>query len=229
MKKLFTGVIMLCAASFACAQELAQVSFSGGSTLAFFSLLTDREVQIRISAEGQIMEWGVEVQSFRNENYYAPKLQPYAGRIEYYGPEADSASRGKVKAIGSSVITYFGAYETPEKIGRIRSVGRLFFEYFDAYGNKLLRGKIRLIGSTPLDYYSSFDDEILRGKLKTVGSTSINYYGSFDDKLIRGKLKSIGGINYAWYNSLDRGGLGGSLKSGPYRHNTGGVVYILQY
>ena len=70
-------------------QELAQVSFSNGTSFNYFSLLTDREVLIRISPEGKILEWGIEVQSMYSGNYYARNLQPYMGRIEYYGSEAD--------------------------------------------------------------------------------------------------------------------------------------------
>lgn len=209
-------------------QELAQVSFSGGSSLTYFSLLTDGNVLIRISPDGKIIEWGTEEQSIRGGNYFAPKLQPYPGRIDYYGPEADSISRGKVKSIGSSVITYFQAYETADKVGKVRSVGRLFFDYYGIYDNKLFQGKIKTIGNLSLTYYSAFDDEALRGKLKSVGNTSISYYTSFDDKLIRGKIKTIGGSNYSWYTSIDGRGYGGSLKSGNYRQNIAGVVYILQ-
>lgn len=210
------------------AQELGQVNMAGGSDLSNFSLLTDRDVLIRISPDGKILEWGTEVQSFRSNNFYARGLQPYPGRVEYYGPEADSISRGKVKSIGSSVITYFEGYETKEKIGKIRSVGRLFFDYYGPFDHKMLQGRIKLIGTTLIDYYSVFDDQSVQGKLKSIGSIVITYYTSFDDKLIRGKVKSIGGISYSWYTSLDRQGLGGYLKSGPFRQNIGGVVYIVQ-
>lgn len=228
MKKILSVFISLVFAKAALSQELAQVSFSGGSSLTYLSLLTDVNVQIRISPDGKILEWGTEEQSMRGGNYFAPKLQPYPGRVDYYGPEADSVSRGKVKSIGSSVITYFDAYETADKVGKIRSVGRLFFEYFSTYDNKLFFGKIKTIGNLSLGYYSAFEDEALRGKLKSVGNTQISYYSSFDDRMIRGKVKSIGGISYTWYTSLDRQGFGGSLKSGPFRQNIGGVVYIVQ-
>lgn len=228
MKQFLSIILLIHLAVNVFSQQLSQVSFSGGSTLAYLSLLTDREVLIRISDDGEVKEWGVEVQSMRSNDYYAPRLQPYPGRVEYYGTESDSVSRGKVKSIGSSVITYFGAFETAEKVGKIRSVGSLFFDYFSHYDNKVLRGKIRNIGSLWLDYYSTFDNEALQGKLKMVGSTLITYFTSFDDKFIRGKIKSIGPVNYSWYTSLDRAGYGGSLKSGPWRQNTGGVIYIVQ-
>ena len=227
-KRSILFILFLHLAATAFSQQLSQVGFSAGSNLSHLSLLTDREVLIRLSDDGRIMEWGIEEQSLRMKDYYAPRLQPYAGRVEYYGTEADSVSRGRLKSIGSSVITYFGAWETADKIGKIRSVGYLQFDYYSHYENITLQGKIKSIGNISLDYYSSFDNESLKGKLKAVGSTQISYYTSFDDRLIRGKIKSIGPVSYYWYTSIERGNYGGGLKSGPWRQNTGGVVYILQ-
>ncbi len=217
---LFTGFA-------ASSQELFQVTLSGGSQLSHFTLLTDREVLIRVSDDGRILEWGLEIQSMRNNNYYAPKLQPYLGRVDYYGNESDSVSRGKVRSIGSSVITYYGAYETPEKIGKIRSVGSLILDYYSNYDGKDLKGKLRSIGSANINYYTSFEDRDLVGKLRSVGAVTLTYYSFFDDKLIRGKVKSIGPFNYAWYTSLDRN-YGGGLKTGSFRQSIGGVMYIVQ-
>ena len=209
-------------------QELAQVNLAGGAELRFFSLLTDGNLQIRISPEGRILEWGTEERSIRSGNYYAPSLQPYPGRVDYYGPEADSVSRGKVRSIGSAVITYYQAFETKDKVGKIRTAGRLLFDYYSQYDNPLLLGKIRMIGNLQLEYYTGFDDPACQGKLKSVGSTPISYYSSFDDKAIRGKCKSIGSYTYSWYSSLDRTGFAGGLKAGPYRQAIAGIVYIVQ-
>lgn len=209
-------------------QELAQVTFSGGSTFSYFSLITDRTVLIRISDQGSVLEWGTEESSFRNNNYYSPKLQPYPGRVEYYTKDADSLSRGKVKSIGSSVITYYDYYETEERKGKIRSIGSQFFDYYNNFYDKMLRGRIKSIGNSIVDYYASFDNEAIKGKPKTIGSTAITYYSSFDDRLIRGKVKSIGTQQYQWYTSVDRVGYGGGLKTGAFRQNVGGVTYILQ-
>lgn len=209
-------------------QELAQVTFSGGSNFSYFSLITDRTVLIRISDNGTVLEWGTEESSFRNSNYYSPKLQPYPGRVEYYTRDADSLSRGKVKSIGSAVITYYDYYESEERQGKIRSIGSQFFDYYNNFYDKLLRGRIKSIGNSLIDYYPSFDNEAVRGKPKTIGSTSITYYSSFDDRLIRGKVKSIGTQQYQWYTSVDRVGYGGGLKTGSFRQNIGGVTYVLQ-
>lgn len=212
----------------ASSQELARVSFTGGTDLQHFTLLTDGSLLIRISPDGHILEWGTEEQSFRSPGSYAPRLVPYPGKVEYYGRDADSVSRGKVRSIGSAVITYFQAWETPDKIGKVRSAGRLFFDYYGIYDPKPIQGRLKSIGSTPLDYYSGFDDASLQGKLRSVGSTLISYYTSFDDRYVRGRLRSIGSVQYSWYSSLDRQGTAGLLKSGPYRQNTGGILYVLQ-
>lgn len=227
MKKSFaflSGLLLTIAVN---AQQLGQVTFSGGSGLAYFSILTSQDVLIRISPDGAVMEWGTELIANRG-NYYAPRLQPFMGRVEYYGAEADSIIRGKVKSIGSVLLTYYGAFETGAKAGKLRTAGTLILDYFGDYDNAVVKGKLKNIGNLNIDYYSSFDEELLRGKLKTVGSTGITYYSSFDDKLIRGQLKTIGSFTYTWYTSLDLHAAKGALKTGNYRQSIGGVVYILQ-
>ena len=227
MRKFFSSMLMLLLGCCTYSQQLSQVTFSGGSKLSYISFITDQNVLIRISEEGKILEWGIEVRADRY-NYYAPKLQPYIGRIDYYGPEADSAFRGKVRSIGTCSFTYYGSYETEIKIGKIKSVGRTLLDYYTNYDNIHFRGRLKFIGSLMLGYYSSFDDEAFRGKLKAIGSTVITYYSTFDDKLIRGKIKSIATVPYVWYTSVDKLGYGGSLKSGSLRQNISGVTYILQ-
>lgn len=227
MKKNFAFLISAVICLQLHSQELAQVSFANASNLSYFSFLTNVDVLIRVSVDGNILEWGTEVQSLRSDQYYAPKLQPYMGRVEYYGAEADSIFRGKVKSIGTASITYYGSYETSDKAGRIRTIGVLIFDYFDQYADKAFKGKMKFAGRLPLEYYGSFEEESKKGKLKSVSNTSITYYSSFDDKLIRGKIKSIGPVNYTWYTSLDIG-RGGGLKTGSFRQNIGGITYILQ-
>lgn len=227
MKKLSLLLSLIVLGICSYAQEISQVNISGGTTLTSISLLTDREVLIRISEDGKVLEWGVEMQSVRNSNYYAPKLQPYMGRIEYYGQEYDSLFRGKLRSVGSSLITYYGMSETELKRGKIRTIGSLLLDYYSFFDNKAIQGKLSAIGGTIIGYYTSFDDRVLIGKLKTVGATTITYYSSFDDKYIRGKIKSIGPVSYNWYTSLESQ-YGGGLKSGSYRQSIGGVTYILQ-
>ncbi len=209
------------------AQQLSHVTLNNGSDLSYFSLRTDQGVLIRVSADGKVLEWGTELMSNRG-NVYAPRLQPFMGRIDYYGTESDSVLRGKVRSIGTITLTYYGAHETEAKAGKLRTAGTLILDYFSNYDNALLKGKIRSIGNMNIDYYSSFDEELLRGKLKSVSNTTISYYSSFDDKMIRGLVKSIGGFTYTWYTSLDLNSARGALKTGQYRQLIGSVTYILR-
>ena len=228
MKQFFTITFFILIARCSDSQQLGQVSFSGGANLTSFALIGDDGVILRISVDGKILEWGYEIQSQRNSNYYAPGLQPYMGRVDYFGQESDSVFRGKVKSIGSLFITYFNQYETVEKIGKLKSVGIISMDYYSNYEDVTFKGKLKFIGSSLIGYYSSYEDEGFRGKLKIVGNSVINYFSIFDDKNIRGKIKNIGGVNFQWYTSLDRPGYGSGLKSGVYRQNINGVTYILQ-
>jgi len=225
MKRYLFSTALLFFSSLVFSQKLSQVSLAGG--LSYFTIYSDPGVSIRISPDGKILEYGTELVSDRG-GYYAPKLQPYLGRLEYYGPQADSAFRGKVKSIGTSSITYYGSYETEFKAGKLRSIGTLTLDYYTNYDNAALRGKLRFIGSLILEYYPSIDDEAVRGKLKSIGSTPLKYYSSFDDRYLRGKIKSIGTVAIDYYTAMDRAELRGQLRSGFYRPNVGGITFILQ-
>ena len=226
MRLIFITILFLFIATCSNAQQLGQVTFSGGANLSYFSFRTDQGVLIRVSVDGKILEWGIEVKGYRGD-YYAPGLQPFMGRIEYYSADSDSAFRGKVKSIGTCSFTYYYSYETDSKPGKIKSIGRVNFDYYTNFDDKSRQGKIRFAGTQVFEYYSSFDEEILRGKLKAIASTAITYYSIFDDKLIRGKIKTIGSVTYAWYTSFDRSDYRGGLKSGSYRQDIGSVTYIL--
>lgn len=209
-------------------QVLNQVRFAGGTKFSYFSLLTDYNVQIRISDDGNITEWGTEEQSIRDKNTYAQKLLPYTGRVEYYGDEGDSVSKGRLKSIGTAKITYYGPYETEFKIGKIKTVGSLLFDYYSQEENKIVQGKIKSIGSLEVGYYSSYENEAYKGNLKSIGGTTVTYFSSFDDKQLRGKVKSIGSVNFSWYTSFDGPRYGSGLKSGLYRQHIGTITFILQ-
>ena len=209
------------------AQDLSQVTIQGGRSFSHFGITFDRQVLLRISDDGKILEYGLEEQSLRNPNYYAAKLQPFLGRVDTYGNEADSLSRGKVKSIGTAFIRYYPSSEGDYRRGKIQSIGNLVLDYYDNRGNDAQKGKLKQIGRYSIDYYFSFENEAIRGKLKMVGGTIISYFSSFDDKAISGKVKSIGSQNYVWYTSMDRQGAGG-LKSGPQRLTQQQVLYIIQ-
>jgi hypothetical protein len=227
MKKFFIAIAFLFLTRFTFSQKLSQVNLAGTTGPSYFSFLVDQNVLIRVTPEGKIIDWGTELLSQR-ANYYAPKLQPYLGRVEYYSLESDSAFRGKVKSIGTATITYYGHYDIETNVGKLKSVGTLTLDYYSNFDNSALKGKLRFIGSLILQYYSSLDDEAVRGKLKAIGNTPVKYYSSFDDKYLKGKIKSIGSVVLEYYSSLDRIELRGSLKSGSYRPNIGSVTYILQ-
>ena len=228
MMKRFIIFFVLFLMTSACvhSQQLGQVSFNQGSAFSYFSFITEQGVLIRISDEGKILEWGTEVMSDRY-NYYAPRLQPFMGRVEYYGVQDDSVFRGKLKSIGTSYITYYDTFQVKSKIEKLRSIGNQYFDYFEDYEDKTLKGKIKSIGSLPIDYYRSYEDQSIRGKLKLVGSVMITYYTVFDDKVNAGKLKAIGSAKYSWYSLADRADMRGALKTNNYRQVVSGITYIL--
>ena len=226
MRLISTTIFFLFVAFSSNAQKLRQVTLSNASDLAYFAFRTDQNVLIRVTPDGNVKEWGIEVKALRGD-YYAPGLQPFMGRIEYYSAESDSAFRGKVKSIGTCSFTYYYSYDTDSKPGKIKSIGTLGFDYYTNFDDKSRQGKIRFAGNQVYEYYSSFDEEILRGKLKAIGSTAFTYYSIFDDKLIRGKIKTIGSASYSWYTSYDQSTYRGSLKTGAYRQDIGGVTYII--
>jgi len=207
-------------------QQLSQVTYAGGSTFTCFALTTNQNVLIRISDDGKILEYGIEEQSLYNKDYYAQKLQPYQGRIDYYSNESDSAFKGKIKSIGTCFFTYYSSKDYPEKAGKIQMAGSLSFDYYRKYDDALTAGKIKSIGNNTIGYYTSFDNEALKGKPKLIGNTPISYYSSFDDPSLKGKVKSIGSAQYIWYSSYDRAS--GSLKSANRRSVINGITYIVQ-
>ena len=227
MQKFFSAILFLLLGLYSWSQQLSQVRFSGVSALTSFAFMTDQGVLIRISPEGKVVEWGTELQSMRSGNYYAPKLQPFMGRVDYYGAESDSVTRGKVKSIGTCWLTYYSAFET-EKAGKIKTIGGHALDYYSLYENEASRGKLRLAGDLVIEYFPSYEDEPLRGKLKSIGSTQLIYYSSFDEKYLKGKLKSIGPVVFKYYTIPDRKELWGTLKLPSDRQLINGVTYILR-
>jgi hypothetical protein len=225
MRKSFILISILFFSAFSYAQKLAQASFLDSRNLSFFTLQDDQGVLIRLSIDGKLLEWGSEIMADRGY-YYAPKLQPYMGRVEYYGNDVDSAFRGKVKSIGISSITYFSSNDETMKKGKVKMVGMLNFDYYSGYDEKSLQGKLKFIGGLLLDYYRSYENEAYRGKLKSIGSTAITYYSIFEDRYNVGKLKTVGSVMYNWYSEYDRAK--GAFKGTNYRQNIGGINFILR-
>ena len=205
-------------------QELTHVTFFDGSNLSFFSFRTDQKIHLRISDEGKLLEWGIDPGPGRY--YYDPRrLQPYLGRVEYYGQEYDSVLRGKIRSIGTCLFTYYEKYETASKIGKLKTIGRMAVEYYDNFEDAAFKGKLKFVGPVLFSYYSSFENEAFRGKLKSVNSSSISYYSNFDDRVFRGKIRSIGSVQYIWYSSYDR--TPGGLKSGNVFQEINGINYSI--
>ena len=229
MTRLLSPVLFVLFTVCANAQELTQVILSGGNSLSGFSFITDQKVVIRISAKGDLIEWGTDPGTGRY-NYYSGKLQPFMGRVDYYDKtEFDSLIRGKVKSIGTCTITYYGSSEERTRSGKIKSIGSVPLDYYNNFENDGLKGKLRSAGATAIDYYTSFDNEAFRGNLKSLGNTSLTYYSTFDDKLIRGRVKTIGSFSYTWYTSHDGSQFqSGGLKSGPVAENINGVTYLIR-
>lgn len=226
MRSTLTIVLFLFLSVQCKSQQLAQVTFSNGSNLTYFSFITDQGVLVRVSADGNILEWGSEVLADRY-NFYARKLQPFMGRIEYYGAQDDSVFRGKVKSIGTCFFTYYDAHQVKAKVGKLRTIGNQLLDYYEAYEDKMLQGKLKTAGALSIDYYRSYDNESYRGKLKSIGSLPIAYYSAFDDRINAGKLKSVGSVQYRWYSLGDRPGSQGALKTNNYRQVISGITFIL--
>ena len=226
-KPFFVVAVMLFALSTR-SQELSQVIFSSGSTLSSFSFITDQKVIIRISEDGNLLEWGTDPGTGRY-NYYTGKLQPYLGRVDHYSQsEYDSVLRGKVKSVGTCTFKYYTAAEERSKAGKLKSIGKVTLDYFANYENTLNQGKLKSAGHVLLDYYPASENEAFRSKLKSVGNTQITYYSTFDDKVIKGKIKSIGSSSYTWYTSHERKEFQGALKSGSVTQIINGVTYLLR-
>ena len=206
-------------------QRLSQVTFAQASDFSWFTLLTSQNVLIRIAGDGKILEAGTEEASLYNRNYFAPKLLPFAGVINYYQHEPDSILNSKIKNIGTCYFIYYAGNDYPERAGKLKSAGSLSFDYYRKYEDALLAGRIKSIGTDAITYYGSFDTEALKGKLKSVGNTSIAYY-SFDNLQLKGKLKSIGSYNYQWATTFAGSQLVSYLKTGNQRQLINGVTYI---
>lgn len=210
------------------AQQLTQVSFSGVSTFSWFTVTTNQNVLLRISADGHLLEYGTEEQSLYNNGYFAPKLRPFGGATSTYTNDPDTVMNGKIKNIGTCYITYYGSKDYPEKVGKIKSVGILTFDYHRSYEDAAFAGKISSIGSSAIAWYTSSDNEAYKGKLKNVGNATISYYSSFDQATLKGKLKSIGSYSLPWNTVFAGTQLTSMLKTGNQRPLIDGVSYVLQ-
>ena len=110
MKKAYLLFIFMLLSGFVFSQLLSHITLSGGSNLTSFSFTTDQKVIINISPDGKVLEWGIEMPTWRT-GYIPGKLDPYMARVTYYDQQVDSAYIGKVKSIGQVSFTYYPSFD----------------------------------------------------------------------------------------------------------------------
>ena len=230
LKNSFIFALIVLACNIASAQNISKITLTNTpnqAAVAFDIDVDNGNAIIKISETGAILKWGVDLYKNVIENY-AEKLEAYAGRTGYYTDNDNEAFRGKIKYIGSTLITYYASYDGAEFQGKIKSIGSLNLEYYAAYADEVTRGKIKSIGSSAIAYYPAYENEAVKGKLKTIANTAISYYSSFDDKAIKGKVKSIGSASYTYYTSFDMPEYRGSMKTGVQMQLINNIKYYVR-
>ena len=214
--KLFLVLISIFTSFVAGAQKLTTISLASDGSLKHFLFQLPEDVVVQIGRDGQLQSWGVDVLLPYNDPFRS-RLEPYTGRVAYYGPNVDSAFRGKIRSIGQVVFTWYASYEYESLKGKLKSIGNLPIDYYLDYENEAYRGAVKMIGPDRVMWYASFDNEALRGKLSMYASIPLTYYSSFDDPLIKGKVKAIGRNSFTYYGTYDRSEYRGGYKTGgPY-------------
>lgn len=227
MKHFFTLIGLLGIFSLTHAQNLAKVTIKTNGDFEYFSIGIDNGTTINLSKNGNILEYGAEVISDRNQNL--TRLEKFMGRVEYYTQFDNEAFRGKVKYIGMTQITYYASYDKEELRGKIRSIGTMILDYYTKAESDMLAGYIKTLGSNQIQWYSNFDNEAMRGKLKSVGITNLTYYATYDDKAYSGKIKSIGNENFTYYSSMERREYAGMMKTGKQTLYVNGIRFYIKY
>ena len=225
MKILFTALILLSAVTILPAQRISKISLSAVGDLKMFSITTDDNAVINLSANGDIINYGTEYFSEKIQNY--SRIEKFNGRVDLFDAADDKALQGKLKYLGRTAVIYYASYDIEALRGKVKNIGNLAISYFMDYDDASLKGKMKSIGNNQLQYFTSFDNKTLRGKLKAVGSTNLNYYNSFEDKAVQGKIKSIGQTNFTYYTSFEKQFAGG-MKTGNQNVNVSGISYFIQ-
>jgi hypothetical protein len=206
-------------------QSISKITITNNGTIDVISIGLDENVQVYLTKDGNISNWGFDKFIGYQENYDGV-LEPYMGRVEYYTQDDDEALRGKIKYIGRTLITYYPSYEREELKGKIKSIGSFIVNYYFSYDDRAFAGNIKTIGQQIITWYASYENEAVKGKLKAVGPTSITYYGSFEDKAYSGKIKSIGRFTITYYSSFEQ--YSGSVKTGTQLLNANGIKYFIR-
>jgi hypothetical protein len=228
MKKLLAVIVIPFFMLPLMAQKIAKISLQNNGHFDRVTVELGEAVVLHLSKTGQIVKWGVDIYTGRDDNY-KDRLDEYTGKTGYFAPTEDSAYRGKIKFIGRTYLTYYASYENEWLQGKIKSIGNLSIDYYQAYENEAYRGNIKNAGPLLFAWYPSYDNEGFRGKLKSMGTTPLIYYSSFDDIAYRGKIKSIGSSTFTYYSSFDRAGYQGALKTGAQIIIVNGVKYLTRF
>ncbi len=200
-----------------------------GNTGAFEKVTFDvgEYVMLNLSKEGSIISWGIDHYLGQMENYQ-DKLDPYNGRVEYYGPNDNEAFRGKIKYMGRTYITYYASYDYEILRGKVKSIGNITLDYNQSFEDEAFRGNLKNIGQSAVTWYPSSENAALAGKLKSIGNTTLTYYPSFEDKAFRGKIKSIDRTSFTYYSSLERIEYRGAMKTGSTIIFANGIKYYVK-
>lgn len=209
------------------AQTISKITIGNGGAFEKISFALDEYVIVNVSRDGNILDFGTDHYLGQMENYQ-DRLDPFGGRVEYYGPNDNESFRGKIKSIGRTYFTYYASYDYEAVRGKLKSIGNLNLDYYLAYENEAYRGSIKNVGQSPVTWYGSSDNEGLRGKLRSFGNTQLNYYAAFEDKAYRGKVKSIDRFTYTYYSSLDRIEYRGAMKTGTMIVFANAVKYYVK-
>jgi hypothetical protein len=229
MKKIALVFSFISCINFVFAQRVQRVTVGGNGAQLNFGLLLPQNVVVNIDQNGTLGEWGVDRYADRQMNNSTQRrLDKFEGRTDNYKPTEDSAFQGKLKMIGSALITYYASTDKPHLIGKIKSIGSVKFDYYSNYDDPMSQGRLKLIGSNNITYYGSFENNAIKGKVKSIGGTAFTYFGPLEDKAIAGKIKSMGSSNFTYYDSREKTYGPGNIKSGSYFQNLGGLLYFIK-
>src|SRR6478735_7451275 len=105
MKKIFLIIAGLFIFITGHGQTISKITIAADGSLSMFSFGLDERVQVQLTKDGHISNWGFDKYIGYEENYM-DVLDPYVGRTEYYTQNDDEALRGKVKYIGRTLLSY---------------------------------------------------------------------------------------------------------------------------
>lgn len=228
MKSLLTAAICALFSVPAFTQNLSKITIDGNGNIQTIAIRVETNSMLIISETGNVVRWGEDIFTQNGYENFEDKLKDYMGRVEYYNNSADEAFRGKLKYLGSLLLTYYASYDGDELRGKLKSIGSTNITYYRNFEDEAVRGKIKTIGNSEVTWYTSFNNPAFKGRLKSVGSTELTYYSNSDDKAYAGKVKSIGGSVFTYYPSFDRQEYRGRMKTGTQVQTFNGVKFFVR-